>query len=555
MRKKAFAHCIVFVFSFCAATVNADNLYARSVGTTNGKRARYSPGINLLETKKLANGRKLPNSGFLKEVEETRFEAVESEVRRSMKHLGTFPITPECVKKHEISYGVGGKPLQKDTKCDSMYMGGRLSRQEKNVCMNLEALNAFKDMFIDSEARDPNKGQGFAIGQHGMVLQGSEYVTNAALNNGLHYDYRYDKRRAIFAFCKTQRPWLIGNHDWNAGDRKERGNPWPTNRDVKDLIKNSIIRRKLYEREGLGVGVTDIPLFIDSWDGTDMGHVVIKVTVHPDDGTIEVVQVDNKGAEKKYKQPSIIRTGGRDADFFDSSLASKLIPIMKKRVLMELQADRVFNELFGGNNDTPINSGLAVDESKENVVGQERGNDDSPVGVRGWCRCQKKNIDDGLAMVGPWSYGSFGRKKYDELGIECDLAYFICHRCGRVVHPDDRTIRNQELKIFDVRLYKAILEQHGDIVWRKAVVPLKKRQNQIASIPDGQIVIAGKCNCKEPDPIKTGFVDNDEYYICCVCGKVYLPVNGTVPTSPTAWREMMGPDKPFPGYKKGDKKK
>lgn len=67
---------------------------------------------------------------------------------------------------------------------------------------------------------------------------------------------------------------------------------------------------------------------------------------------------------------------------------------------------------------------------------------------------------------------------------------------------------------------------------------MKNAQDRLKAIPDGQVVVPGKCSCKEPDVIKTGFFDNQEFYVCLLCGRVYVPVNCNVPIGPTARREM-----------------
>lgn len=264
-----------------------------------------------------------------------------------------------------IQFGVGGKTVKASKKCDTRYMGDRLSSQEWSVCSNLDALRALEEMF------DPQLGtretQYFAIGMHGVVLKGAEYVTS---NDSLHYNYRYDKRDEIGAFCKTQYPWQIGKHDWEAGGRSDRAKPWPTNRDIKDMIKNSIIERKLRKQKGFNVQKSPVTsLYIDAWDGTSKGHTVIRVDVNPDKGTFNVVQIDNKGRESDYKRPSVIQTGGSDADFFDPDLASKLIPIMKDGVMKELQSDDEFNKLFADKDD-----GVA-DSIKASEIGRDLGSD------------------------------------------------------------------------------------------------------------------------------------------------------------------------------------
>ena len=142
-------------------------------------------------------------------------------------------------------------------------------------------------------------------------------------------------------------------------------------------------------------------------------------------------------------------------------------------------------------------------------------------GVCGWCNCNRNNMDNDVAQVGPWLYGSFGREKYDSLGIECDLAYFVCCKCGRVLHPSNHALRKEELGIFDVSLYKKWLRQNNGDIWRKALVPLKKRQDELAALPNGRIVVRGKCVCKKGNILLVHVGRNgNDFYVCTICGHV-----------------------------------
>lgn len=288
----------------------------------------------------------IPKSDFMVELESPDFKGLNSSIKDFEKARGED--IQETTPPQSIQYGVGGKTIQTTPMSGSGCMGERLSSRERAICANRDALGAFEEMF------DPKLGMGetqdFAIGMHGLVLRGSNYTTN---NDPLHYNYRYDKRDEIGAFCKTQYPWRIGKHDWKAGDTHERAKPWPTNRDIKDMIKNSIIKGMLLKKKGFNVYNTPVTtLYIDAWDGTSKGHTVICVGVDPDGGRFNVVQIDNRGRESVYKKPSVIHTGGGDSDFFDSDLASRLIPIMKDAVMKELSADAEFNKLFGGDTKT-----------------------------------------------------------------------------------------------------------------------------------------------------------------------------------------------------------
>ena len=166
-------------------------------------------------------------------------------------------------------------------------------------------------------------------------------------------------------------------------------------------------------------------------------------------------------------------------------------------------------------------AGESPQKGKNTVVHGEK-DGASQIGVKGWCRCgsQKGRI---------YSVGG-GDAKGNQQG---PYTYSLCGRCGKIERPKDT---DGSLWILDNEMErKRRLEKrnysHKDF---------KELERKLLAIPDGQIVIPGKCACTSPDPTKTGFVDNDEYYICCNCGKVYVPVGHSVPIGPTAKREMFG---------------
>ena len=163
-----------------------------------------------------------------------------------------------------------------------------------------------------------------------------------------------------------------------------------------------------------------------------------------------------------------------------------------------------------------------TDANSENLAGEE--------GVCGWCDCGDDNgkryiVGDMLCMYGK---------------LECDLAYTLCGRCGCVVRPKDCV--GEGLQIVDVRLYKELKQKSGGkLAWSDAFKPLKARQSKIEAVPNGQIVVGGRCVCKVADPIKVGFTNKitGEFYVCCTCGRVREPdENGGIPNGPTALSEM-----------------
>ena len=213
--------------------------------------------------------------------------------------------------------------------------------------------------------------------------------------------------------------------------------------------------------------------------------------------------------------------------------------IRKRHAIIENSAAKT-KKLFAGGNapaiDTPKLDAKSP-QTKSNEVrtstfsNRETVNvDNSRPGVRGWCDCgddrgKRYIVGDMFCM-------------YEKL--ECDLAYTLCGRCGCVVRPKD--CAGEGLQIVDVRLYRELKqEKGGKLEWLDAVKPLRARQSKIEAIPNGQIVVEGRCVCKVADPINVGFTYKitGEFYVCCTCGRVREPdENGGVPNGPTALSEM-----------------
>lgn len=154
-------------------------------------------------------------------------------------------------------------------------------------------------------------------------------------------------------------------------------------------------------------------------------------------------------------------------------------------------------------------------------VGEKKTDDSAnKVGVRGWCKCGGKKGTECCC-----GYGAvFGEGKTD-----CRYMYVLCRRCGKCVRDPDN--------VFDVKV-EEMLQKTKHMTTSQVLAERKKAQARLLAIPDGQIVIPGKCVCEKPDVIKAGSLDGKEFYVCLLCGRCYVPVNNTVPIGPTARSEM-----------------
>ena len=267
-------------------------------------------------------------------------------------------------------------------------------------------------------------------------------------------------------------------------------------RDVQNPIMSA--RGQYANREGYYQGVIQYA----ELGGAQSNAGLAEVT--PDDPSIipkEVRQYSQPGEKRSVENPEHSENV-RDPEMGNGSLTA-----------MSQTADKVSTEKVSPDD---------THQKVADVVAPKEKDDEKQVGVKGWCRCgsQKGRI---------YSVGG-GDAKGNQQG---PYTYSLCGRCGKIERPKDT---DGSLWILDNEMErKRRLEKrnysHKDF---------KELERKLLAIPDGQIVIPGKCTCASPDPTKTGFVDNDEYYICCNCGRVYVPVGHSVPIGPTAKREMFG---------------
>lgn len=110
----------------------------------------------------------------------------------------------------------------------------------------------------------------------------------------------------------------------------------------------------------------------------------------------------------------------------------------------------------------------------------------SQIGVKGWCRCKHSdNHVVGTPPVAPYMYS-------------------ICLKCGKVEKAKEGY---KGLMIIDNRYYKGSDRGKADA-----------EQAKLFEIPDGQVVIPGKCACPKPDPITAG-----PTRVCITCGLTCIP--------------------------------
>ena len=158
------------------------------------------------------------------------------------------------------------------------------------------------------------------------------------------------------------------------------------------------------------------------------------------------------------------------------------------------------------------------------------------IGIKGWCRCWEDPEVRGARsiMVGGGDDGFGGIEDPTRPLPKYKYSYRFCLRCGKCRRPNLKWDDSSSRRIFDNQLEIQLAMTNG-LKTSEYVNARKDVERKFINIPDGQIVFPGKCSCKEPDPIRDGFMNN---YVCVVCGKCYVPVNNAVPIGPTAREEM-----------------
>ena len=160
-------------------------------------------------------------------------------------------------------------------------------------------------------------------------------------------------------------------------------------------------------------------------------------------------------------------------------------------------------------------------------------------GVKGWCNCHWDSHTKRSTLL--FHAGDIFRAAIaGGVNIELGIGYNLCSGCGMVLHPEKCHTKGKALELMDWRLYADICQKTGrQLTLDEAYGALKKRQDELAAIPHGHVVVSGQSRCKKPDPILVGKVVHNEHYVCVECGRVYIPIGNTVPEG-SSRRWQMG---------------
>lgn len=170
------------------------------------------------------------------------------------------------------------------------------------------------------------------------------------------------------------------------------------------------------------------------------------------------------------------------------------------------------------------------------VDGQASTNDNSQVGVRGWCHCWDRTalppldgngdvvIPIGLLYAKARVWGN-NPLKHEENGSV--FTYVLCRKCGKVYkNPDSASRRNKGEDpdfddMYDIIFYDkhhqatSSARETKELAWQAV-----DRSARLRSLPDGEIVISGLCGCPKPltAPVLMSAADGPS--VCLICGKI-----------------------------------
>ncbi len=130
------------------------------------------------------------------------------------------------------------------------------------------------------------------------------------------------------------------------------------------------------------------------------------------------------------------------------------------------------------------------------------------IGVKGWCSCDR---DYKSVIVGAGEEFAWSEKPVP------GYAYVLCLHCGKCRRPsksdpDDIVIWD---RVKEVQLFQ---NADSDMTTHDYVKAKMAVQEKLLKIPDGEVVIPGKCSCKEPSPVQGGSAETELVSVCAACG-------------------------------------
>lgn len=180
------------------------------------------------------------------------------------------------------------------------------------------------------------------------------------------------------------------------------------------------------------------------------------------------------------------------------------------------------------------------DLRQENAVEEIRSNDDSQVGVRGWCTCPYRSAHITLGNL---------FRMGDDFKV-ADYSYMFCSDCYKCRKDlDDVTYltKSGPICIWDVSIAVGNGLDGKRNPDEKTLKLLVEAQEKLMKIPDGEIVIPGLCRCASPAVWRFGRSPH-KIEMCKSCGKPLsaIPLSAKNPRTPRKLRRCIKtPESPF----------
>lgn len=173
-----------------------------------------------------------------------------------------------------------------------------------------------------------------------------------------------------------------------------------------------------------------------------------------------------------------------------------------------------------------------------NTSVDEKETDASQIGVRGWCTCPHRSariVGGNLVKVGE----NFNVAEY------CYFFCADCYKCRKDLNDVAHLVHDGPLVIWDVSIARQSFidgtSRTIGMVKGEILDALLDSQKKIMSIPDGEIVVPGVCECDSPVIYRFGEEPN-KIEMCTDCGRPRsaIPSSAKNPNSVRGLRRLSG---------------
>ena len=122
-------------------------------------------------------------------------------------------------------------------------------------------------------------------------------------------------------------------------------------------------------------------------------------------------------------------------------------------------------------------------------------------GVKGWCFGSNERSHEAVCV----GMGD----------VPAGYIYLFCTHCGKCQRP--RNSDSYDVFVLCDKVKEAQINEADMTTSDKANAKMAV-QEELLKIPDGEVVIPGKCSCKEPSPVQGGSAETEIVSVCEACG-------------------------------------